>query len=110
VQQDNYHRFFNLYRATPSPGSVILDMILDGRRLQALQRICRAYKPSVPLGFVISELAFDSEEEGQEFLKKAGCVTNDFLSEGTSSEGLEINTKDTVIDFSAVFTQDKLLM
>ena len=85
-------------------------MILDGRRLQALQRICRAYKPSVSLSFVISELAFDSVEEGQEFLKKAGCVVNDAQSEGTNSEGPEINTKDTVIDFSAVFTQDKLLM
>jgi hypothetical protein len=90
----------------------------DTIRVQVLQRICKAYKPTVSASFVIQELCFDTEEQGYEFLQKAACILTD-ASEGKEEAGLghtsavakalEINTKDTVIDPSGVFTQDKLL-
>jgi hypothetical protein len=134
IQFDNYHRFFSLYKDTPNLGNYILDLMLDGRRLQALQRICRGYKPSVPLDFVISALSFDNIEEGVEFVKKAGCMlirggggeevsgkgdsnstegaiaSSDEIGAGGVIDGVEINTKDSLVSATAVFTQDKLLM
>jgi hypothetical protein len=108
IQLENYHRFFVLYRDTPNLGIFIMDLMLDTRRLQALKTICRGYKPAVSVDFVVSELVFDSTEEGEEFLERAGCVLVQGGTEGGA--GKEINTKDTVIDTAAVFTQDKLLM
>jgi SAC3/GANP family len=128
IHLDNYHRFFQLYKHTPNLGNCILDMMIDARRLHALQRVCRAYKPSVPVDFIVQELAFESGEEGEDIMRKAGCVLEQMTGEGgegadaaatssTKSEGLSsklsqlhINTKDSVIDMSVVFTQDKLLL
>ncbi len=119
--------------------------MINGTRLQYLQRMCRSYKPTIPSDFVLKELGFDltmyhvrhnghksnhkhssnhehdsSKSVGLEFLKKAGCVITLIESsvdeialtsdEASIEESWEINTKDSVIDFSAVFTQDKLLL
>ena len=102
---DNYHRLFRLYQDAPNLGSCILDTVLDTWRVQALQRIVKAYVPKVSLTFVVSELAFDSEEEGREFLARAGCVIV-----GDSQPHTEIDTKLSVINVSAVLSQDKLLL
>lgn len=58
--------------------------------------------------------------EGLEFLKKIGCLlvkATDASTDGSLAvnsnfieEEWDINTKDSVIDFSAVLTQDKLLL
>jgi hypothetical protein len=104
--------------------------MLDSFRIHALQRICKAYKPSVSADFVLDELNFeDNKEEGYEFLQKAACILIDanLVEEGGQPPDIdkrsekghkkrarkppvwEINTKDSVIDVSGVFTQDKLL-
>ena len=56
VQLDNYHQYFILRRSTPHLGNCILDLMIDARRLHALQRICRGYKPTVPVDFVLAAL------------------------------------------------------
>ncbi len=105
VQLDNYHQFFLLYKTTPNMGNYLLDLMVDNFRLQALQKVVRAYKPSVPLDFAMRALGFeDSPDEGLELLRKAGCV----VAEGP--EGTEINTKDSVVDMAAFLTQEKLLL
>jgi hypothetical protein len=113
-------------------GKCILDMMLDTARLQYLHRLCRSHKPEVNAFFVVSELAFEltkapystkkskhlkvvQASAGLEFLKKARCILVDVENGGTKSlsyieEEFNINTKDTVIDVSAVLTQDKLLL
>jgi hypothetical protein len=122
LQSDNYHRFFALYRDTPNMGTCILDLMIDTWRVQALQRMCKAYKPSISASFVINELAFDSSAVALEFFRKAGCILAVATASKSSDNGgsagdnddfidsLEINTKDSVVDFSAVFTADKLLL
>ena len=137
VRTDNYYSFFQLLKLTPNMGNCILNMMLDSFRLQTLQRICKSFKPTVGALFVILQLGLDPvlvkttshkkkhvvhTTDALEFLRKAGCVLVN-ADEATTSlvnaesgniayeEGKwEINTKDTVIDFSAVFTQDKLLL
>ena len=59
-------------------------------------------------------------EEGPDLLRKAGCVLEEAKpegeEEGSGSGGAgvgpkwEINTKDSVIDMSVVFSNDKLLL
>jgi hypothetical protein len=123
IQQENYFSFFHLYKTTPNMGNYILDMAIDTWRLYALQRICKGFKPNIAVSYAISLLAFSNNKTGIEFLLKAGCViigssitmnNNDSSSSINhliqSYDLLEINTKDTVIDASAVFTQDKLLL
>lgn len=119
IQQDNYHRFFSLYRETPNMGNYILDLMIDTWRVQALQKIVKAYKPSISAAFVVNELAFYSEEEGLLFLRKTGCILVAVSTECGSTEEsvahldaslLDINTKDSVIDIGAIFTQEKLLL
>lgn len=136
VRTDNYYAFFHLYKTTPNMGNCILDMMIDSFRLMTLQRICKSYKPSVGAAFVVSQLGFDvtplpaphikksrfqkeTPSVGIEFLKKAGCILvrsaeetagNSESSGACEEDKWDINTKDSVIDFSAVFTQDKLLL
>ena len=119
VQQNNYHRFFRLYASAPNMGAYILDLMLDTWRWYALQRMVRAYKPTINAAFVIEELAFPSPAAGLDFLRRAGCALVDpAAASGKASSSAfadaepqwEISVKDTVLDSSAVFTQDKLLL
>lgn len=87
--------------------------MIDNRRLLSLQKIVRSYKPSVPIGFVSAVLNFDTEEEGREFIIKAGCVLENITeinSLGIALNQLEINTKDSIVDTSLVLNQEKLLL
>ena len=56
-------------------------------------------------------------EEGPDLLRKAGCVLEEAKPDGDDegnagggSSKWEINTKDSVIDMSVVFSNDKLLL
>jgi SAC3/GANP family len=113
VQLENYHKFFQLCRVTPNLGNHILDLMTDNKRLLALQKVVRSYKPSIPASFVSSFLNFDSEEEGKAFMIKAGCVLEESTEVnclGISMTQLGINTKDSVVDTSIILHQDKLLL
>mmetsp|Transcript_29087 Transcript_29087/g.39971 ORF Transcript_29087/g.39971 Transcript_29087/m.39971 type:complete len:569 (+) Transcript_29087:179-1885(+) len=105
VQQDNYHRFFRLYRKTPNMGMYILDLLVSNYRLQALQRICKGYKPDVAVSFVAQELAFDCDELCVEFMKKLGCV----VVKGSPEVGQLLNTKDSVVDTTVLSESAALL-
>ncbi|KKY21534.1 putative sac3 ganp domain protein [Phaeomoniella chlamydospora] len=64
----NYHRFFQLYLATPNMGAYLMDMFVGRERLAALSRICKAYKPDVKIRFVTEELGFESDEQSARFI------------------------------------------
>jgi hypothetical protein len=89
-----------------------------------------AYKPSVEVDFVLSELAFDDEEEGLEFLQRVGGVLvkrAPAIPPGTGSSGegagggdegttttasdLLLDTKlSSISNVAAVAQDDKLLL
>lgn len=106
VQLDNYHKFFQLYRTAPNMGTYILDLMLENQRASSLQRILRAYKPEVDALFVVDELAFADRDEGVDFLRKVGCV----LTKDPATKQWVLNTKDSVVDLTALQTQAKLLL
>ena len=71
----------------------------------------------MPLPFVTRML--DMNEEGAALLRKAGCVveeedSNDADGDAGGDAGggptLVINTKDSAVDMSAVFSNEKLLL
>lgn len=115
IQLDNYHRVFKLYIGTPNMGNYILDKVIDNYRLHTLQKVVKAYKPTVPATFLIEELAFDDMQVGLETMRSAGCVfeqTGPRAGTGTGGEGagLEMNTKESVVDFSAALKEGGLLL
>jgi len=74
VADANYISFFRLLDDAPNMGSYLMEFYIPSMRTRALRNICRAYKPTVPVGFLQSKLGFDDEEELLEFLEKAGGV------------------------------------
>ena len=106
LQQDNYYRFFKLYRETPNMGTYILDLMLDNWRVLSLQKMCKGYKPEVPATYVMEQLAFTDPAIGEDFMRKVGCILVKDKSTGT----LVWNTKDSTVDLSALLTQAKLLL
>ena len=65
VADNDYHKFFKLQDIAPNMGDYLMDKIVPSVRQGALQRMCKAYKPSVSTEFVLKELGFDvtSREE-----------------------------------------------
>ncbi|CAK7199682.1 hypothetical protein SEUCBS139899_002365 [Sporothrix eucalyptigena] len=64
----NYHRFFQLYLATPNMGAYLMDMFVARERLVAMCNICKAYKPDVRLRFITEELGFESDVDAAQFI------------------------------------------
>jgi len=94
VAENDYHKFFLLQDIAPNMGDYLMDKIVPSVRQSALQRVCKAYRPSVPTNFVLKELGFDvhSREEregGRAWMESCGCVFD-------KGSGMMI-TKDCVI-------------
>lgn len=83
-------------------------MNMNAWRLQYLQRIVKAYKPTVEANFVLSELHLSHDSEGLDFLRSCGAIL--FPQGETVVAKIEINTKDTVIDTATVLTQETNLL
>ena len=73
IHSANYLAFFRLYQSTPNQGQCILRLMLQSRRLLALQTMCRCYKPTLPVAHVSNLFSFSSLDECCIFLLSAGC-------------------------------------
>lgn len=88
----NYHLFFSLYNTVPNMGGYIMDHFVERERIRALLVMAKSYVLyhmafpsksnclpvcryiSVPLVFIVSELAFENAQEALEFLSSHGCA------------------------------------
>ena len=106
VADNNYHQFFQLQDIAPNMGDYLMDKMIPSVRQGALQRICKAYRPSVPVNFVLTELGFDVSDKaevrgGLAWMKSCGCIF----------DGELLNSKDTVLtESTAVGTKKSSLI
>ena len=64
----NYHRFFQLYREAPNMAGYLMDAHVPRQRISALTVICRAYRPSISVGYLEGLLAFSDQPACRKFL------------------------------------------
>ena len=104
VADFDYHAFFRLQNDCPKRSMIyLMDFLVPTVRQWSLQRICKAYRPSVPVDFVLSELGFDKDEVelGSKWLESCGCVLSD--------DRLTLEAKYTVVRESDWKEQNSLI-
>jgi len=104
VADSNYHIFFRLQNNAPTPSmAFLIDYLVPGVRFWALQRVCKAYKPSISIEFVLFELGFKKEQigHGLKWLESCGCVL--------SKDRQFLQTKDCVVHESDLKAQNSLI-
>lgn len=101
-------------------GMYILDAMLAGVRLKALQRMWKTYKLNVNADFVLTEIGFGKCYEdkliGIDFMKSLGCIVKDAdgnVDRAWSEDEIKVliwNAKETSIDSSAIYNNENLLL
>lgn len=82
----------------------LMDKIVPSVRQNALQRVCKAYRPSVSADFILKELGFDVKnrkeaEGGRAWMEGCGC----------HFEGGMLLTKETVLRESVAAVKNSLI-
>lgn len=104
VAENDYHKFFHLQDIAPNMGDFLMDKIVPSIRQFALQRMCKAYRPSVATDFVLKELGFDPKDKsdvlsGKVWMESCGC----------KFDGDSLLTKDTFLTESTLAVKNSLI-
>ena len=83
---------------------LLMDKIVPHIRQGALQRIVKAYRPSVSAEFVLRELGFDTKNRAESENGKAWMI-----SCGCKFDGTNMLTKDTVLKESGMSAKSSLI-
>ena len=109
VADMDYHKFFLLNKRCPNLGGKLTNLMVPTIRHQALQRICKAYRPLAEVKYVLQEIGLMSDttdsakalKDGKTFLLSCGCILSD--------DGVEINTKESIVRESDLQAKQSLI-
>lgn len=81
VADNDYHAFFHLQDRAPNLGAFLMDFIVPSIRAIGLKAMMKAYRPSMSVDFILSELGFVfhgviDRIKGDAWLKNCGCKFN----------------------------------
>jgi len=108
VEQNNYVKFFRLYKSTPNMGSHILDFIKDKIRLIALKTITFVYRPTVATQYISSLLGFENETHCIKYLKERNFVFMQPLNNMKPKSSLILTEIDCKVSYSELLNWEKL--
>mmetsp|Transcript_15079 Transcript_15079/g.22449 ORF Transcript_15079/g.22449 Transcript_15079/m.22449 type:complete len:359 (-) Transcript_15079:36-1112(-) len=107
VASFNYYSFFKLLKEAPNLGKKIMNSMVSFMRLKGLERIIKAYRPTVPTSFVIEVLSLEDSNElgtdrtGITYLNSCGLVL--------SEDGSQVKCKESIIKDSVIMAGNSLL-
>ena len=98
VADNDYHAFFRLSNECPNHGVYLMDNMIPQMRSVGLKCMMKAYRPSLSVGFLLTELGFTCGGESDQLAKKRGILWLKGCGCVFEPDNNMISAKDTILD------------
>lgn len=98
VADNDYHAFFRLLNECPNHGVYLMDNMIPQMRSVGLKCMMKAYRPSLSVGFLLTELGFACGGESDQLAKKRGILWLKGCGCVFEPDNNMISAKDTILD------------